>query len=165
MIQKQIFIASVLILLCAFGCGTADNPVDVKGDDSQLGALRVEVEEIDGVSIHLRLLKDGQLMEHSVSDGIAEFDEIPVGEYTLKISAEGYQTTEQNVTINGNETVSLDKVILTKLSDSVVPGEGLLVGTKAPDFELPDGNGDMYSLSDYVGKDKKLVIVFYRTGG
>ncbi len=165
MIQKQIFIASVFILLCAFGCGTSDNPVDVNGKDTQMGALRVDVEKIDDVSIHLRLIKDGQLMQHSVSEEINEFDEIPVGEYTLKISAEGYQTTEQVVNVIDGETTSLDTITLTKLSDSIVPGEGLLVGTKAPDFELPGGNGDMYSLSDYIGSDKKVVIVFYRTGG
>ena len=28
----------------------------------------------------------------------------------------------------------------------------LEVGTKAPDFELPDQNGKMHKLSDYAGK-------------
>lgn len=32
-------------------------------------------------------------------------------------------------------------------------------GTKAPDFTLPDQNGDMHSLSDYEGK--KVVLYFY----
>lgn len=35
----------------------------------------------------------------------------------------------------------------------------LEVGTKAPDFELPDQNGDMHKLSDYTGK--KVVLYFY----
>ena len=29
----------------------------------------------------------------------------------------------------------------------------LEVGTKAPDFELPDQNGEMHKLSDYAGKN------------
>lgn len=33
------------------------------------------------------------------------------------------------------------------------------VGTKAPDFSLPDQNGDMHSLSDYRGK--KVILYFY----
>ena len=33
------------------------------------------------------------------------------------------------------------------------------VGTKAPDFSLPDQNGDMHSLSDYKGK--KVILYFY----
>ena len=35
----------------------------------------------------------------------------------------------------------------------------LEVGTKAPDFTLPDQNGDMRSLSDYLGS--KVVLYFY----
>ena len=32
-------------------------------------------------------------------------------------------------------------------------------GTKAPDFELPDQNGEMHKLSDYAGK--KVILYFY----
>lgn len=35
----------------------------------------------------------------------------------------------------------------------------LEVGTKAPDFSLPDQNGEMHRLSDYVGK--KVILYFY----
>ena len=35
----------------------------------------------------------------------------------------------------------------------------LEIGTKAPDFTLPDQNGDMHSLSDYAGK--KVILYFY----
>lgn len=35
----------------------------------------------------------------------------------------------------------------------------LEVGTKAPDFTLPDQNGEMHSLSDYKGQ--KVVLYFY----
>jgi peroxiredoxin Q/BCP len=35
----------------------------------------------------------------------------------------------------------------------------LEVGTKAPDFTLPDQNGEMHSLSDYRGK--KVILYFY----
>lgn len=35
----------------------------------------------------------------------------------------------------------------------------LEVGTKAPDFSLPDQNGELHTLSEYVGK--KLVLYFY----
>ena len=41
-------------------------------------------------------------------------------------------------------------------------GEGLDLGALAPEFSLPDGDGEFHSLSDYRGQ--KLVIVFYRTG-
>ena len=35
----------------------------------------------------------------------------------------------------------------------------LEVGTKAPDFTLPDQNGELHSLSDYQGK--KVILYFY----
>lgn len=35
----------------------------------------------------------------------------------------------------------------------------LSIGTQAPDFELPDQNGDLHRLSDYRGK--KVVLYFY----
>ena len=35
----------------------------------------------------------------------------------------------------------------------------LEVGTKAPDFTLPDQNGDLHSLSVYRGK--KVILYFY----
>ena len=35
----------------------------------------------------------------------------------------------------------------------------LEVGTKAPDFELPDQNGQLHKLSDYLGK--KVILYFY----
>ena len=36
----------------------------------------------------------------------------------------------------------------------------LEVGTKAPDFTLPDQNGDMHKLSDYRGK--KVILHFLK---
>ena len=41
-------------------------------------------------------------------------------------------------------------------------GDGLAVGANAPEFSLPDANGNIHNLSDYNGQ--KLVIVFYRMG-
>ena len=40
------------------------------------------------------------------------------------------------------------------------------IGTKAPDFSLPDQNGTVHSLADYKGK--KVILYFYpkdMTGG
>ena len=41
-------------------------------------------------------------------------------------------------------------------------GEGLDIGAIAPEFSLPDSDGEFHNLSEYRGQ--KLVIVFYRTG-
>ena len=38
----------------------------------------------------------------------------------------------------------------------------LEIGTKAPEFSLPDQNGEMRSLSDYRGQ--KVILYFYPKG-
>ena len=44
-------------------------------------------------------------------------------------------------------------------------GQGLSIGSQAPEFELSDGYGNLHALSDSLGNEKKIIIVFYRTGG
>lgn len=156
-----------LLLLAAFGCGTTDNPI---GDGDEIatltGTLQGEVQSIEGVAIQVRLLKDGQLVAHTEAHGGYELNDIEAGNYTLRISANGYQDAELNATVVAGETVSLDKVTLAALAlpDGLEPGEGLNIGSKAPAFELPDGNGELHALADYTENDKKVVLVFYRGG-
>ena len=33
------------------------------------------------------------------------------------------------------------------------------IGTKAPDFELPDQNGEVHKLSDYLGKKEFYIFI------
>ena len=47
-------------------------------------------------------------------------------------------------------------------TEQLPEGQGLAIGAPAPEFSLPDAEGNTHSLSDYSGQ--KLVIVFYRTG-
>lgn len=167
--QIQSLLALIVLLFAAFGCGTTDNPIDDRDKiDTLTGTLQGEVQSIDGVAIQVRLLKGGQLVAHTEAHGSYELNDIEAGDYTLHFSANGYQEVERNVTIVGGETVSLDKVSLVELAlpgHDLEPGEGLNIGSQAPDFELPDGNGELHAFSDYIGNDKKVVLVFYRTGG
>ena len=55
------------------------------------------------------------------------------------------------------EIVSMEETI-----EQLPLGEGLAVGATAPEFSLPDADGNTHSLSNYSGQ--KLVIVFYRLG-
>ena len=166
--QIQTLSALTLLLFAAFGCGTTDNPVSgIKEVETLTGTLQGEVTSIDGVPIQVRLLKEGQLVAHTEAHGSYELNEIEAGDYTLRISANGYQETELNVTVVAGETVSLDKVTLVGLAlpDGLEPGEGLSIGSQAPAFELPDGDRTFHALADYTGNDKMVVVVFYRTGG
>ena len=58
---------------------------------------------------------------------------------------------------------TLQDIISQKETVEQLPlGEGLAVGATAPEFSLPDADGNIHSLSNYSGQ--KLVIVFYRFG-
>lgn len=245
-----------LILLTGLNCGSSEDP-DGKVDVVMMetGALQGEVQSIDGVTIQVRLLQDGQLVAQTETDGSYEFAELEEGDYTVQISAKGHRTTELDVTVISEETVSLDKVSLDVLEDPVShlrgvltdmetgdplsevlvrltdksgeetevltnkdgvftfenlpvdqaftltvlhdgyedyevevapiaadktfeldveliaipepvkldPGQGLSVGSQAPEFELPDGNNKKHALADYI-QDKNVAVVFYRGG-
>ena len=60
------------------------------------------------------------------------------------------------------EQVLQDIVSIADTSEQLPLGEGLAIGATAPEFSLPDADGNMHSLSNYSGQ--KLVIVFYRFG-
>ena len=58
---------------------------------------------------------------------------------------------------------TLQEIVSTQDTIEQLPlGEGLAIGATAPEFSLPDAEGNLYSLSDYSGQ--KLAIVFYRMG-
>lgn len=252
--QKLTFLALAFLLFGALGCGTTEDPISgVKEVERLTGTLQGEVESIEGVSIQVRLLKAGQLVAQTEADGSYELGDLEEGDYTIQISAKGFETAEMNVTLVAGETISLDKVTLDALAEPVShlrgvlsdsetgeplsqvlvqlmdkageeyealttkegvftfenlpvdqaftlmvkhkgyednqvdvepisaddtfeldveltailepvmldPGQGLSIGSQAPAFELPDGNGKKHVLADYIGS-KKVVIVFYR---
>ena len=256
--MKRIYVclALALLMLAGLNCGT-ENPVEETVDTSAVevstGTLHGEVQPIEGVLIQVRLLRDGQLLNQTETQGTYELGAIEAGNYTLQISAKGYETTEMNVTVIAGQTVSVDKVTLVALDQPVShlrgiltdvatgapipqvnlqltdkagkvyealtteagvftfenlpveqaftlkiehadyentevavqpipasetseldfkliplleaeeldPGQGLSLGSQAPDFELSDGNGKLHKLADYIG-NKKVVLVFFR---
>ena len=256
--MKQIHacLALALLLFAGLNCGT-ENPVEETVDtaavETPTGILRGEVQSIEGVVIQVRLLKDGQLLTQTEAEATYELGSLEAGNYTLQISAKGYETTEINVTAIAGQTVSVDKVTLVALATPVShlrgiltdvatgapisevhlqltdksgkvyealttdvgvftfenlpvaqaltlkiehaayentevavqpipasetfeldlkliplpgveeldPGQGLSIGSQAPDFELSDGNGKLHTLADYIG-NKNVVIGFFR---
>lgn len=281
--QIQACLALALLLLTGLNCGT-ENPLEETGDTLAIetvatGAFSGEIELIGDETIYVRVLKAGQLIaqmefakgytkgatvdgfqgELSTSSlgeiGTYRLKEAELGDYTLQISAKGYQATELNVTITTDQSISLDKIALVVLDQPVShlqgiltdaatgvpisqvhlqltdkagevykalttgagvftfenlpveqaftlaiahagyegkevavhpiptaetlelqiqltrraepekldPGQGLSLGSQAPAFELPDGDGKLHALADYVG-NKNVVLIFYRGG-
>ena len=85
--------------------------------------------------------------------------------FTLAVAHTGYEETEVAVhPIPAAETLEL-QVQLTRRAEpeKLDPGRGLSTGSRAPAFELPNGDGKLHALADYVG-NKSVVLVFYRGG-
>ena len=175
--QSYIFFVIIAVWAAILGCSNTDNSLDVVTGTSS-GTIQGEVQLIDGVPIQVKLSLDDQLIRQTVAEGSFEFTDLEAGNYKIRFDANGYHHFEIDVKVSQGVIVSLKKITLTKQtlpdledldlptqSTELPPGEGLKIGAKAPDFELPDGNGDLYTLSDYIGEEKKVVLVFYRTGG
>ena len=275
--------ALALLLFAGLNCGTENSVEETRGtlpiETFVTGAFHGELEIIEGETVYMRLLNGGQLLAQiefmmggvdtatraeflggvfasTVSQsgvGNYQIKDAEPGDYTLQISAKGYQTTELNVTVIADQDISLDKIALVALEqpvshlqgiltdvatgapishvhlqltdktdkvyealttetgiftfenlpvaqaftlkiehadyentevavqpipasetfelklkliplpeiDALDPGEGLSIGSRAPDFELADGNGKPHKLADYIG-NKKVVLVFFR---
>ena len=100
--------------------------------------------------------------------GVFTFENLPVDQtFTLTVKHPGYEDHEVAVKPIPADATFEQQIGLTAIPEPVElpPGQGLSIGSQAPDFELPNGNGDLHTLSDYIRNDKKVVIVFYRTGG
>ena len=167
--------AFALVLFAGLNCGT-ENPIEGTGDTvavetTATGSFYGDVELIDGVTIYMRFLKAGQILAQiefemhgvkststdanlfaSTQQGIGKYrvKEAEPGDYTVQISAKGYQATELNVTVISDQSVSLDKVALTVLETPVSHLRGVLTSeaTGEPiggvNLQLKDDTGKVY---------------------
>lgn len=149
--QKLTFLTLALLLLAAFGCGTSEDPDSkIKDVEMQTGTLQGEVESIEGVPIQVRLLKAGQLVAQIETDGSYEIGDLEAGDYTIQISAKGFETVQANATVVAGETVSLDKVTLVALAEPVSHIRGVLTDSETGDalfdvlVQLTDKAGEEY---------------------
>ena len=148
-------------------------------DKVALVALETPVSHLRGVltdkatgeplgAVNLQLTdKTGEVYETlTTGAGVFTFENLPVEQaFTLAVTHVGYEKTEVAVhPIPAAETLEL-QVRLTRLPepDKLDPGQGLSLESQAPAFELPDGDGTLHALADYVG-NKSVVLVFYRGG-
>lgn len=148
-------------------------------DKVALVALETPVSHLRGVltdkttgeplgEVNLQLTdKAGEVYEAlTTGAGVFTFENLPVEQgFTLAIAHAGYEETEVPVhPIPAAETLEL-QVQLTRRAkpEKLNPGQGLSLESQAPVFELPDGDGKLHALADYVG-NKNVVLVFYRGG-
>ncbi len=91
-----------------------------------------------------------------------EFENVPAHrQFTLIVAHDTYERQEIKVDpIAADETAKLTIELVPVQRDELPVGDGLTVGTKAPDFSLPDGDGKIHALADYAGQ--KVLLVFDR---
>ena len=156
----QALLAFALLLFAGLNCGT-ENPIEETVDTTAIettatGSFYGDVELIDGVTIYMRLLKADQILAQvefemhgvkttstnanihsSTQQGIGKYHvkEAEPGDYTVQISAKGYQATELNVTVISDQSISLDKIALAMLETPVSHLRGVL--TSEATGELP----------------------------
>ena len=142
-------LALALLLFVGYGCGT-ENPVEEMTETDTTGTLRGDVQPIDGVLIQVRLLKDGQLVTQIETQASYEIGAIEAGNYTLQISAKGYETEDIPVTVIAEEVVSLGKVTLVALETPVSHLRGVLTNETTGEvlggvsLQLTDNAGNIY---------------------
>lgn len=175
--MKQLLapLALTLLLFTAFSCGT-ENPVEETAetlpvDTVATGSFSGNIELIDGVTIYVRLLKAGQILAQaefvmhgvkvtstnanihtSTRQGVGSYHlkETEPGDYTVQISAKGYQTTELNVAVIPEQRVTLDKVTLVALETPVSHLRGVLTNETTGEvlggvsLQLTDNAGNIY---------------------
>ena len=165
----------MLLLFAGLNCGEElEDKYGIEPVRESAFSVSGQIELIEGEIIYVRVLKAGQLIaqmefakgytrgatvdgfqgELSTSSvgevGTYNLRETELGDYTLHISAKGYQTTELNVTIVAGDRILLDKTVLVVLDQPVSHLQGILTdaATGAPisqvHLQFTDNAGKIY---------------------
>lgn len=136
-IQLMMVLAAALML--CLGCGSDDESIvepdtstEVPDPVTVTGSLKGAVERIEGVSVAIRVLQNGNAIASATAaaDGSYEIDNIAPGTYTVEIAAKGYETVEQTVQISEDKVTSVDRATLKVLEIPVAHIQGILSDQK-----------------------------------
>lgn len=102
-------------------------------------------------------------IEPDINTEVTPPDETNTPEMTTEVTPPEGETTPEMTPVEPEMTPEPTMVETTPEPDPLPPGEGLAIGATAPEFSLPDADGNIVSLSDYVGQ--KVAIAFFATYG
>ena len=124
---------------------------------------QVTKDPLIGVSVQLTDEAGIVLETPTANSGVFEFEGVAADQkLTVIIDSDEYEKQEFTVDpIPVGETVKLEVELIPLNPEQLPEGDGLAVGLKAPDFNLPDSDGEMIALADYAD-NKKIVLVFDR---
>ena len=135
----QLLLALAAILMLCIGCGTdeesivePDTSIEEPDPVSATGGLKGTVDKIDGASVAIRILQNGNAIASVTADadGNYQIDNIAPGTYTVEIAAKGYETVERTVQISEDKVASLDRATLKELEIPVAHIQGILSDQK-----------------------------------
>ncbi len=128
----QLMMVLTAALMFCLGCGSDDEsivePETPVEPDTSTGSLKGTVDKIDGVSVAIRVLQNGNVIVSTTAAaaGNYQIDNIEPGTYTVEIVAKGYETVEQTVQVSEDKVASLDRVTLKTLEIPVSHIQGVL---------------------------------------
>lgn len=150
------------MLIAALGCGEsellADGTAGIRGllvdqgTKKTLGNTRVQLVD-----------SQGKIRETLTTQaGVFEFKNLPSDQrFTVVVKLDEYKKHEAVVNPIGageTEKITVNLVAILNMED-LPPGDGLSVGSKAPDFNLKDGDGKAHSLANYAGKQRVVLLL------
>ncbi len=166
------------ILIAVLGCGESKTPSTI--DEGTVDVIDEEPSTVATAGIRGLLVDQGtkqtlkntrvQLVDSqgeirevlTTRAGVFEFENLPAGEkFTVVVELDEYEKHEAvvNPILAGEtETITVNLVPILKM-DELPPGDGLSVGSTAPDFNLADGNGKRHSLADYAGEQRVVLLL------
>ena len=166
------------ILIAVLGCGESKTPGTI--DEGTVDVIDEEPSSVATAGIRGLLVDQGtkqtlkntrvQLVDSqgeirevlTTRTGVFEFENLPAGEkFTVVVELDEYEKHEAVVNpipAGETETITVNLVPILKM-DELPPGDGLSVGSTAPDFNLADGNGKRHSLADYTGEQRVVLLL------
>lgn len=171
------------MLIVALGCSESEPPTtkdDVTIDEGTKDVID-EQPSVDGTAGIRGLLVDqgtkktlgntrvqlvdsqGKIRETLTTQaGVFEFKNLPSDQrFTVVVKLDEYEKHEAVVNPIGageTEKITVNLVAILRMED-LPPGDGLSVGSKAPDFNLKDGDGKAHSLANYAGKQRVVLLL------
>ena len=137
---QLLLVLGVVLMLC-LGCAGDDESIvepdtavepDISTEQpvpvTVTGSLKGTVEKIEGISVAIRVLQNGNAIASTTADadGNYQIENIAPGAYTVEIAAKGYETVEQTVQISEDKVASLDRAVLKELAIPVAHIQGIL---------------------------------------
>ncbi|MCK6463122.1 MAG: carboxypeptidase-like regulatory domain-containing protein [Candidatus Pacebacteria bacterium] len=108
-------------IIAFYGCGKKDNPVSTDDSNEKLGGVEVTVSDYTNAPLAAAKVYTipATKIDSTNLSGIAILKDIPVGDYRVLADKAGYETSEIQVGVKGDETKKVNLALKLKLSTNI----------------------------------------------